>query len=134
MIRTFAIIISFIYSFLFTNLGRPFNAQHCSHMVPRWSSCSLENAGPASLSPRLAWGGIPKEERKKKNIKQKTRRLQAYQRMRQENRRRRRFISGDFIILSTFRLSLKCLYIPELILFSMAHNWQKIKNHFKIDF
>ena len=71
---------------------------------------------------------------KKKNIKQKTRRLQAYQRMRQENRHRRRFISGDFIILSTFRLSLKCLYIPGLILFLRAHNWQKIRNHFKIDF
>ena len=48
-------------------MGRPFNAQHCSPMVPRWP-CSLENAGPASLSPRPAWGGIPKE---KKNIKQK---------------------------------------------------------------
>ena len=29
-------------------------------MVPRWP-CPHENAGPASLFPRLAWGGIPKE-------------------------------------------------------------------------
>ena len=34
----------FIYSFLFTNLGRLPNAQHCSPMVPRWP-CSLENVG-----------------------------------------------------------------------------------------
>ena len=54
-------------------------------MVPRWP-CSLENAGPASLSPRPAWGGIPKEKTKSKTL----RRLQPYQRVRQENRRRRR--------------------------------------------
>ena len=50
----------FIYSFLFTNMGRPVNAQHGFLMVPRWPS-SVDNAGPASLPPRLAWGGIPKE-------------------------------------------------------------------------
>ena len=50
----------FSYSFLFTNLGRPINAQHCSPMVVRWP-CSLENVGPTSLPPIMAWGGIPKE-------------------------------------------------------------------------
>ena len=51
-------------SFLFTNLGRPFNAQHCSPMVPRWP-CSIENAGPASLSPRPTWGSQKKKHKAK---------------------------------------------------------------------
>ena len=60
----------FIYLFVL-NLGRPFNAQHCSPMVPRWP-CSLEHARPASLSPRPAWGGIPKEKTKQKITKTAT--------------------------------------------------------------
>ena len=60
------LIVTFIYFFvLFYKPWRPFNAQHCSPMVPRWP-CSLETAGPASLSPRLAWGAISKENTQSK--------------------------------------------------------------------
>ena len=48
-------------------MGRPVNAQHGFLMVPRWPS-SVDNAWPASLPPRLAWGGIPPKIHKTKEL------------------------------------------------------------------
>ena len=59
VVRVYLVIYLFV---LIYKLGETIQCAALFSHGTQWPSCSLENAGLASLSPRPAWGGIPKEK------------------------------------------------------------------------